>query len=131
MKAPIPRFDTNAYILTHVIFWLARLSSLAALLPLILIALSENGTGPAGMREWIYLALFPFGFAAGYLLGWRWPLFGGCLSLACMAASLLVIGRTFDAAPYLIWTVLSFPAVLYIIAGLRLRTWERGAVNAH
>jgi hypothetical protein len=122
MKPPIPRFDTNGYILTHVIYWLARLSSLAALLPLMLIAISENGSGPANVREWVYLALFPFGFAAGYLLAWRWPLFGGCLSLTCVAASLLVIGRTFDIGPYLIWAILSIPAVLYIIAGLRLRS---------
>jgi hypothetical protein len=63
--------------------------------------------------------LFPFGFAAGYLLGWRWPLLGGCFSLACMAASLVVAGRVFGAGPYLIWAVLCLPGVLYVLAGTK------------
>jgi hypothetical protein len=87
-----------------------------------LIVFGEPGTGPAGLREWVYLALFPFGFSVGYLLGWRWPLLAGCVSLACMAASQVVIGRVFPVGPYLIWGVLSVPGVLYVLAGLKLRT---------
>jgi hypothetical protein len=86
-----------------------------------LIVFGEPGDGPSGPREWIYLALFPFGFSAGYLLGWRWPILGGGLSLACMFASLLLIDRTFDWRPYLIWAALSIPGVLYLIAGWKLR----------
>jgi hypothetical protein len=86
-----------------------------------LIAFGEPGTGPAGPREWVYLVLFPFGFSAGYLLGWRWPLLGGCVSLFCMAASLVVVGRVFDPPAYLIWAILSVPGVLYVIAGMKLR----------
>jgi hypothetical protein len=105
----------------YVVLWVARLSALAALAPLMLIVFGERGNGPAGAREWIYLALFPFGFAAGYLLGWRWPLAGGCISLACLAASLMVINRTFALGAYLTWGVLSVPGVLYVIAGWMLR----------
>ena len=84
----------------------------------------EPGRGPTGAREWAYLALFPIGFSAGYLLGWRWPLAGGCFSLACLVTSLVVIGRAFDANAYLLWGVLSLPGVFVITAGLMLR---RGA----
>jgi hypothetical protein len=105
----------------RVLLWIARLAAIAAIVPLMLIAFGETGSGPAGPREWVYLALFPFGVSAGYLLGWRWPLVGGCISLACMAASLVVIGRTFALGPYLIWGVLSLPGILYIIAGWKLR----------
>lgn len=107
---------------TRLLLWIARLTGTAAIIPLMLIAFGEPGSGPSGVREWVYLVLFPFGFSAGYLLGWRWPLLGGCLSLACMALSLVVIGRVFDLGPYLIWGVLSVPGVLYVIAGLRLRS---------
>jgi hypothetical protein len=86
-----------------------------------LIVFGESGSGPAGAREWVYLTLFPFGFSAGYLLGWRWPLLGGCVSLACLAISLIVIGRVLALQPYLIWGVLSIPGILYVITGLRLR----------
>ena len=82
--------------MTRLVLLIARLAGTAALVPLMLIAFGERGTGPAGPREWIYLALFPFGFSIGYLLAWRWPLLGGWMSLICMALSLIVIGRVFD-----------------------------------
>lgn len=104
----------------RILLWIARLAGTAAVVPLLLNVFSEPG--PAAGREWAYLALFPFGFSAGYLLGWRWPLLAGSVSLACMAASLVVIGRVFDPRAYLIWGLLSAPGVLYVIAGLKLRT---------
>lgn len=88
---------------TRALHWIARLAAIAAIMPLMLIVFDERGSGPSGMREWLYLALFPFGFSAGYLLGWIWPLLGGCLSLACMVISLLVIGWIFDLSAYLFW----------------------------
>jgi hypothetical protein len=106
---------------SQVLVWIARLGGIAAIVPLMLIVFGERGSGPAGVREWVYLALFPFGFAAGYLLGWRLPLVGGCVSLACMAASLIVIQRTFDWKAYATWGVLCLPGILYVIAGWRLR----------
>ncbi len=101
--------------------WVARLGATAVIVPLMLIVFGEPGSGPAGAEEWVYLALFPFGFSAGYLIGWRWPLLGGCVSLACMALSLVVLGRLFVWTTYAIWMVLSMPGVLYVIAGLKLR----------
>jgi hypothetical protein len=68
------------------------------------------------------LALFPIGFALGYLLAWRWPLVGGCISLACMAASLVVIGRTYAFRAYVIWGALCVPGIFYILAGWMMRT---------
>jgi len=105
----------------HVLLWIARLTAIAALVPLMLIFFGEPGSGPAGVREYAYLALFPIGFSAGYLLGWRWPLAGGLISLACMAASLMVIGRTYSLGAYVIWGILCVPGILYVAAGLMLR----------
>ena len=105
----------------RVLLWIARLSGTAVMVPLMLIVFGEPGNGPAGADEWVYLALFPFGFSAGYLIGWLRPLLGGCVSLACMALSLTVLGRVFDAETYAAWSVLSVPGVLYVVAGLKLR----------
>ncbi len=105
----------------RVLHWVARLSGTAVIVPLMLIVFGEPGSGPAGAGEWVYLALFPFGFSTGYLLGWRWPLLGGCVSLACMALSLVVLGRIFDWSAYAIWSVLSVPGILYVIGGWKLR----------
>jgi hypothetical protein len=105
----------------QILQWIARLAGVAAIVPLMLIVFGEPGSGPEGVRAWVYLALFPFGFSAGYLLGWRRPLFGGCLSLACMAASQIVLGRIFGVGPYIYWGILCVPGVLFIIAGWKLR----------
>jgi hypothetical protein len=105
----------------RILLWVARLGAIAAIIPVLLILVGEPGTGPAGIREWVYLALFPIGFSIGYLVGWRWPVFGGCLSLACMVVSLIVIGRTFGLSAYLYWGILSVPGILYVIAGWKLR----------
>jgi hypothetical protein len=115
MSNAVARGDIAA----QLVLWIARLTSVAAIVPLMLIVFGEPG--PTEPREWVYLALFPFGFSVGYLLGWRWPLAGGCISLACLVASLLVIGRVLDWGPYLIWGVLSLPGILYIITGWKLR----------
>lgn len=104
----------------RVLLWIGRLSGTAVVVLLMLFVFGESGSGPAG-AEWVYLALFPLGFSAGYLIGWRWPLLGGCVSLVCMALSLVVLGRVFDAETYAIWSMLSVPGVLYVIAGLKLR----------
>jgi hypothetical protein len=102
------------------ILWIARVTSIAALTPVLMILVGEPGTGPHGARAWIYLALFPVGFSAGYLFAWRWPVFGGCFSLVCMAASLAVLQRTLGLEPYLIWSILCVPGVLFVIAGWKL-----------
>ena len=111
-----------------ILLWIARLTASVVIVPLMLIAFGEFGRGPAGVREWIYLVLFPFGFSAGYLIGWRWPLPGGLISLVCLAISLIVIGRTFAPGPYVIWSVVAIPGVLYVIAGLWLRSNARRVI---
>ena len=73
------------------------------------IAKPSEGTG---------LALFPFGLSAACLIGWQWPLLGGYVSPACMTLSLVVLGRVFDWSDYAIWSLLSVPGVLYVIAGI-------------
>jgi hypothetical protein len=115
----------------HVLLWIARLTGTAAVVPLMLIVFGEPGNGPATVRTWVYLALFPFGFSAGYLLGWRWPLLAGCVSLGCMAMSQVVLGRWLPGwEPYLIWGALSVPGVLFLLAGWKLQTVARGVPAA-
>jgi len=109
-------------VFANLLLWIARLSGIAAIIPLMLIVFGESGSGPSGIREWVYLALFPFGFSAGYLFGWYRPVAGGSISLSCMVASLIVIGRIFPLEAYLIWAILSVPGVLFVLAGMKLRS---------
>lgn len=102
-----------------VLLWLARLVGVAAIVPLMMAVFGEPG--PTVAREWLYVALMPFAFSIGLLLGWRWPVLGGCVSLLALVASLVVAGRVYDWRAYLVWAALAVPAVVYVVAGLRLR----------
>ena len=111
--------------------WIARITGTLLVVLLAFMVFGESGgNGPSGPREWAYLTLFPFGFSVGYVLGWRWPLVGGYLSLACMVASQFVVGRVFDVGAYLIWGLLSVPGVLYVLVGWRDRAREHPAGGA-
>ena len=46
----------------RVLLWIARLTGTAVVVPLMLVVFGEPGSGPAGAKEWVYLALFTFGF---------------------------------------------------------------------
>lgn len=109
--------------------WIARITSVLALVPVLMILVGEPGTGPGSARGWLYLAFFPIGFAAGYLLAWRWPTFGGLMSLACMVISLVVVGRVFPLQPYLFWSLLCIPGALFILAGRQLAA-GRSSLNS-
>lgn len=117
---------------TRTMLWFARISSILVILPLMMIVIGEAGSGPSGWREWMYLALFPFGFSTAYVLGWWKPFIGGVLSLACMIVSLVVIGRVFAVNAYVVWGVLCIPGILYAIGGARIRNTadtESGTVS--
>ena len=105
--------------MTKLLWWIAGISGVAIVLLLIVMVTGELGepTGP----EWVYLFFFPFGFSVGYVIALRWPLVGGCVSLACMAISQVVTGRVFDLGAYTIWGLMCVPAVLFLIVGLRKR----------
>ena len=127
MSDSVVRTSTKA---TRLLWWIARITSIPVILLLVLMVTGEEAAKPAG-AEWIYLALFPFGFSLGYLAGWRWPLWGGIISLACMAISQIVTGRVFDSTAYLIWAVFCVPGVLFILAGLKMcRTADREEMPA-
>jgi len=108
-----------------ILSWIAKISALAAIVPILLILFGEPGTGPAGLRDWLYLAFFPLGFSLGYLIAMRWPIVGGCIGLACMAVSLLIVGRFFPISVYVIWGILCLPGILLITCEWKLRTSAR------
>lgn len=113
----MPVTSERASTIWRLLHWVARVTSVAAVVPLMMIVFGEPGSGPGNVREWVYLALFPFGFSAGSLLGLRWPVTGGCIALGCMLASQIVLWHTFPMSAYLFWGVLCLPGVLYLAAG--------------
>ena len=111
----------------RVVLWIARL---LATLWFVFIAAQVIGEGggflPRGGRDFIAWMFFPIGFTAGYLLGWRWPLLGGCVSLACLVLLPVLLwalhGRVVpNIGLYAPFAVLGVPGILYIIGGWLLR----------
>ena len=109
------------------VLWIARLLATLWFVFIAAHVISEGGGfWPRGGREFIAGMFFPIGFTAGYLLGWRWPLLGGCVSLACLALLPVLLwalhGRVVpNIGLYAPFAVLGVPGILYIIAGWLLR----------
>ncbi len=85
-----------------------------------------DGSGPT-VTEGFGLAFFPIGLCVGYVIGWRWQLLGGAISLVCLAGFLLLM-RERDMIPVI--SIVGIPAVLYVVYGVyRRRMPSGGAVG--
>ncbi len=110
------------------VLWIARIVSVIIVVFLVFMVVGYtvnpqgSGSGP-NMPEWFGLALFPFGLCIGYVIGWRWQLLGGAVSLICLVA-FLVLMRELDMI--LILSVVGIPAVLYIVYGIHRRQMVSG-----
>ena len=114
-----------------VLRWITRVASGLAALVILLFFVGEGlaeGLGPLlGMstRE----ALMMVAFAAvwiGLILGWRWELAGGLLTLVGMTAFYLLdyaFSGTWPRGPYFL--LLASPGLLFVIYGLWARTNSR------
>ncbi len=107
--------------------WTARILGLilAGFVLLIFVgeALTDGLAGIASLtsREGLMMVAF-FVMVAGLLLGWRWPLVGGALTLGGLAAFYLLdfaFSGTFPRGATFLLFVL--PGVLYLIDGSRSR----------
>jgi len=123
---------------SRILIWIARIAGtlLATLVLSILAAHIINPQGPEGdgpsLGTLASIAIFPFGAAVGLLLGWRWPLWGGIVTIACMAYFFAVIeewlvGGGSVHSPSLFPMMFVVLAVLYIVGGLLARRRAIGA----
>lgn len=102
------------------VLWIARILSAMIVVFLVIMVVGYtvnpqgSGSGPT-ITEWYGLALFPFGLCVGYVIGWRWQLQGGVISLICLAA-FLVLMRDRDLISII--SAVGVPAVLYIVYGI-------------
>jgi hypothetical protein len=111
------------------LFLIARISAglIVAFSLFIVVGHSVNPQASQGATpmEAFELTFFPFGMCVGYLMAFRWPLFGGLLSLASLAIFIGLMGN-----PLLFFVIgfLAIPGVLFVIYGLYLRD-QRKSLN--
>src|SRR5579864_6217521 len=96
--------------------WMARLGGVASVAIVLAFFVGEGfSPGSVTPAEWVLMAFFPVGVMAGLLVGWRWEVWGGALSVASLGAFYLVHwlqSATFPRG----WAflVFSFPGLLFL-----------------
>ena len=114
------------------LLWIARITGglYVAVLAFVVIAnfvAPSAEPAPKG-REWIGLAMFPFGVLLAYVLAFRWKLIGGALAVLCLFGWLVYVGFDADVIP--IAAVVAIPGVLYLVYGCLARGQVRSEQDA-
>ncbi len=107
----------------RVLLWCARITGGIFVVTLAFVIV-VNFVHPAGEpmptgKEWLGLAMFPFGVFVAYALAFRWKLAGGVLALACSFGWWAYVGFTLRILP--IAVMVGIPGVLYVVYGLLSR----------
>src|SRR5581483_6732618 len=109
-----------------VIRWMARSSAILLAGTLLVFAIGEIVTPHSGpptlIREWIGLALTGF-WLIGMLLGLRWELLGGLISLCSLIAFVCVI----NVSGYGVIFIAAIPAMLFLL-DWALRHFHRSVI---
>lgn len=104
----------------RVIRWLARAASLASLGLLAMFATS-GGAAPSA-SEWLLLAFFPIGVAAGMILAWWREILGGGIAAASLLAFHAIVSLDQSRPSVSIWfLVFTSPALALLACGLITR----------
>ena len=97
------------------------------LIAVVIVTFVAEALGPGRVLptpvEMLGLAMFPIGVCVGYVVGWKRPLAGGVVSIACLAGFvvwLLVQRDSLRALPALL--VFALPAALLVFHGI---AWGR------
>lgn len=106
--------------LAHLTFkWLGRLTSVISVGLLGMFLFGGNEGIVPTLREAVAMAFFPFGVAAGMIIGWKRELAGGLVSIMSLAlfyAIMAMNDRGESLGPwFLIFTI---PGFLFLCAGL-------------
>ena len=99
----------------------------SAFLVFMMIGYAVNPQGETGgglPDEWLLMLFFPVGLCVGYLIAWRWTLFGSAFSIGCLIVFLIAEGQA-DLVG--ITAILGAPAIVLIVFGWLVRRYKRDA----
>ena len=102
--------------------WVARVWGVISLLfigTLVFAELLNPSSGPPQGMEWVMLALFPTGVLLGIVLGWRWELWGGIISVASFLAFYAIeFAMSGDLADGPFFLLVAAPGFLFLWCGI-------------
>ncbi|WP_420643585.1 DUF7670 domain-containing protein [Candidatus Leptofilum sp.] len=103
-----------------IVRWLARLGSLASLGLLLLFFFGEEmNLAQLTTTEIWGLIFFPLGITVGMLLGWRWEILGGSVTVLSLLAFYKVMYAANGRFPTGIWFyIFALPGLLFLYCGL-------------
>ena len=96
--------------------WAARLLSVLSTVVLLLFLFGEPfPVARITWKEWIGLALFPFGIVIGFAVAWWRELLGGAITIACLLLVCFLFVNDFGRS----WTffVITLPGFLFLLDG--------------
>ena len=111
------------------LLWSARITGglFVAILAFVIVVNFVNPTGeavPSG-KEWLGLAMFPFGVFVAYALAFRWELVGGVLAILCLFGWWAYVSFMPNILP--IAAIVATPGILYVVHDLLSRRSAQAA----
>lgn len=106
--------------------WLARLTSIASVGLLGMFLFGGNEGIIPTLREAIAMAFFPFGVAAGMIIGWKRELLGGLVSIISLAIFYVIMAMNDPGDSLGPWfLIFTIPGLLFLFAGLLQKPTRR------
>jgi hypothetical protein len=111
------------------LLWSARITG-GVFVAVLVFVIVVNFVHPAGEamptgKEWLGLAMFPFGVFVAYALAFRWGLVGGVLAIVCLFGWWAYVSFMPRILP--IAVMVAIPGILYVTHGLLSRREEQAA----
>ena len=104
--------------------WTARIIGTLLVLGTLTIAIGEGMPNPLTQPAWAQLIFFALALTMiGILIGWRWELAGGILSLAGFCLGIVPLNNSPRGLTWF-YFVLALPGVLYVTSAL-LRRYDQ------
>lgn len=106
-----------------IVHLVARILSIVSIGTILLFMIGENfGMTRIAPKEWLGLLFFPFGVAAGMLIGWWRAILGGVISVGSLVMFYFVFvwlfNESFWQSATLIFFIFTIPGFLFLINGL-------------
>ena len=105
--------------------WVARISSLISILVLVMFFVGEGfDPGRVSGRQWLGLLFFPVGLITGFIIGWKYEIIGGAVSVLSLLAFYFIYGLLISGRLPRGWAfaVFALPAILFLFAGIFAET---------
>ncbi len=109
------------YQILRTLRWITRVVSSVFIIGVIIVLVGEGvGESKIASSDWLRFFYFPLGVILGFIVGWKYELVGGLISIVSLAMYFFVYSiRISEQIPnFAVLGIFLFPAILYVICGI-------------